>query len=192
MASKRLLIKLYNSNLIMYFNLNHSKKLNKLILIIILYLLVLLIINIINFLYFEVTVVFYSSLLDALISVLIISVAINLFKIYEPFEKFQIIFICLLIGYIYSISVPTIIDRSLSIYILEEIYKNNKAGIKIDDLDELISKKYMREYRVKEMRVSEQLASGTIYIDNDTIFLTEKGRLISIVTTAAREYILPK
>jgi hypothetical protein len=145
-----------------------------------------------HFSYFEVRVVLYSSLLDALIAVLTISIAINIFRIYGSFEKFQIIFMCLLIGFIYSISIPTIIDRSLSLYILEEISKNNEAGIKIDDLDMLISEKYMKDYRVKEMRIREQLASGTIYIANDTIFLSKKGRVISRLTKAARENLMPK
>jgi hypothetical protein len=64
-------------------------------------------------------------------------------------EKFLIIIILLQLGYNLIISVPTIIDRSLSFYLLEKINEINK-----NDVEGLIINEYLKKMRVAEMRIT--------------------------------------
>jgi hypothetical protein len=86
--------------------------------------------------------------------------------------------ILLLVGYSFSISLPTVIDRSLSFYFLEKI-KQHDGAINRNAMSEIFINDYMIEYKLVEMRLTEQLSSGTIEILDDCIFLTERGYLVT-------------
>ena len=99
----------------------------KLIAATILYGLMLLCIYFIHVSYFKVSVVFYSAILDAVIAAVVtlgLSQLIKWFRVFSAFETIQFICIWLLLGYSFAISVPTVIDRSLSFYILEKLFFN--------------------------------------------------------------------
>ena len=67
--------------------------------------------------YFRVDVVFYSALLDGIMAAIIAFFIMNIFpilKVFSAFEKTQLAAIWLLTAYALAISVPTVIDRSLS------------------------------------------------------------------------------
>jgi len=85
-----------------------------------LFLAVLIALYLVHVRYFQVDVVFYSALLDVLVAVLVtaaILFSLRFFGVFNPFEKCQLVAIWVLIGYALAISVPTVIDRSLSFYI---------------------------------------------------------------------------
>ncbi len=74
--------------------------------------------------YFPVNVVFYASITDAFIAAILAAAVLfftGLFSRLGGFEKSQLVAIWLLGGYAFAISIPTVIDRSLSFYILEKL-----------------------------------------------------------------------
>lgn len=144
--------------------------------------------------YFKVNVVFYSAIFDAFIAtVFMIGILLKLtyFSIFNLFEKFQMIIIWFLCGYILAISIPTIIDRSLSFYILEKIQQYG-GGIQIDKFEELFTKGYAKEHKLVDVRLTEQLESRTIIIQNSCVKLTERGDELATFSRFFRQHFLPK
>jgi hypothetical protein len=108
------------------------------------------------------------------------------------FERVLLYYIIsILIGYSIAITFPAVIDRSLSVYILEEFDKTSSAFSQ-NEINNLIVNKYMYDYRVTEMRITEQINSGTIYEDNGKYYLTNKGHFIATFTRFFRLHFLPK
>ena len=144
--------------------------------------------------FFRVDVIFYSAILDGVIATLIsilIIIIINKFLNFNFLENFQLIIIWFLLGYIHAITLPTIIDRSLSLYFLEKINQQG-GGIKILKLNDLFTNEYVREYRLIDVRVTEQMESGTIYLENECVKLTKKGQLIVKIGEFYRDNMLAK
>ncbi len=144
--------------------------------------------------YFKINVVFYSAIFDVfIITLFMASILLKLtyFSVFNLFEKFQMIIIWFLCGYILAISIPTIIDRSLSFYILEKI-KQYGGGIQIDKFEELFTKGYAKEHKLVDVRLTEQLESGTIIIQNECVKLTERGNQLATFSQFFRKNFLPK
>jgi hypothetical protein len=153
----------------------------------------LLTINIVHMRYFDVDVVFYASLLDAVIAVLLGAALLSLrvWAVFNPFEKLLLLLIWMLGGYAFAISVPTVIDRSLSFYILEKLQQRG-GGIREDAFDRVFTQEYMKEARLVDIRLTEQLQSGTIVIDHGCVKLTPKGAAIADFGRFYRSHLLPK
>jgi len=154
----------------------------------------LLIVYFIHVRFFKVNVVFYSSLLDVFFSLIIVAILIiknYLSSSLSRFEKFQSFFILGLLGYSFAISIPTVIDRSLSFYILEKLDQRG-GGIKFDRFNEVFTKEYMFEHRLVDIRLTEQEESGTITIKDGCVELTSRGKLISTFSSFFRSNLLPK
>jgi hypothetical protein len=144
--------------------------------------------------YLPVDVVFYSALLDVFIAVavsLIPLLVLAVFRSLEGFEKALLIVIWLLGGYAFAISVPTVIDRSLSFYLLEKLDQRG-GGIRLDAMNDVLEHEFMQEYRVLDARLTEQLQSGTITIQDGCIQLTPKGRRIAGWSRTFRTEFLPR
>lgn len=144
--------------------------------------------------YFKVNVVLYSALADGMLSTIfctIILVSMRYFAIFSTFEKFQLGFIWFLIAYILAISVPTVIDRSLSFYILEKLQQRG-GGIKLDAFESIFIKEYTKEHHLIDVRITEQSQSGTIIIENGCVKLTEKGNTLATFSRFFRSNLLPK
>ena len=99
--------------------------------------------------------------------------------------------IYLLIGYALAISVPTVIDRSLSFYILEKI-QDRGGGIKKSKFNEIFSKEYLLEHQLIKVRLTEQLESGTIIIENDCVKITKLGQAMAFFSHYFRKHFLAK
>lgn len=143
---------------------------------------------------FRVNVIFYAAIADGLIAAAVAGVilfAVGYFQILGTFEKIQLIIIWLLIGYSLAISVPTVIDRSLSFYILEKLQQRG-GGIKQESFEQVFTQEYMYEYRLVDVRLTEQLESGTISIENECVRLTEKGEKFASVSRYFRKHWLPR
>ena len=144
--------------------------------------------------YFKVNVVLYSALADGVISTIFCTIILSVmgyFAIFNAFEKFQLSFAWFLIAYILAISVPTVIDRSLSFYILEKLQQRG-GGIKLDAFELIFAKEYTKEHHLVEVRITEQSQSGTIVIENGCIKLTEKGNKLATFSRFFRKNLLPK
>jgi putative flippase GtrA len=151
--------------------------------------------NIIHFRLFRVSVVLYDAILDITIGT---AIAAALYLIFlssrlklNPTEFILTIAAIWLAGLTYAVYFPAIIDRSLSMYILEKIDQRG-GGIRQDAFEEVFIKEYVPEHRLVDIRITEQLNSGTIAIVDGCVVLTERGRRVVAFTTFYRQNLLPK
>lgn len=144
--------------------------------------------------YFRVDVVFYDALKDVLMAVSVSVLLLLISPYFSSFgfvEKFQMLIIWLLLGYIYAISVPTVIDRSLSFYILEKLQQRGGA-IRLERFEDIFTKEYVKEYHLVAVRLTEQKESGTVTISNDCVRLTQRGQYLASFSLYFRKHFLPK
>lgn len=143
----------------------------------------------------KVDVVLYSAIgcgaLAAAITGLLLGKA-SLFRCFNGFEKTLLTIIFALFSYILAISIPTIIDRSLSIYMLEKL-ADTPNGISKKEFSELVAHEYIESYHAVDIRLIEQLKSGTVLIDKDSrVYLTNEGEKIVKFSRFFKSYLLAK
>jgi len=162
--------------------------------LLLIYLLSGLIIYLIHINFFEVDVVLYSSLFDfglALVVVFFLGLRFKLITKIFCVETFKSFLIFCLLGYSIAITFPTVIDRSLSFYILEKI--NQRGGsVRFGALKEIIINEYLEEHKLVKVRVTEQIASGTIILQDECIKLTSKGMMVVEFSNFFRDFFLPR
>ena len=144
--------------------------------------------------FFKVNVVFYSAILDGVIATVILTIGLYLvkyFDIFNNFEKIQLSVIMFFISYAISITIPTVIDRSLSFYLLEKIQQRG-GGIQLHSMKDIFTKEYIVEHRLMDIRITEQLESGTIKITDGCVKLTGRGEKIANFSRFFRQEFLPK
>lgn len=158
-------------------------------------LLVYVLVNVLHFRFFPVRVVLYDSLFDLGIAAVLILGAyvlvLGLRMPLTPLEATLTIFLGLALTVNYAVTVPTVIDRSLSIYILEKLAQQG-GSIRYDAFEDILSKQYMSEHRVADIRLTEQVNSGTVTIVDGCVRLTPRGERIARFTRFFRTNILPK
>ena len=130
-----------------------------------------------------VDVVFYAALLDAIPSrpasgrrLLLVGPAATRFQRLR--ESCCSCSSGLLAGYALAISVPTVIDRSLSFYILEKLHQRG-GGIQLARFEEVFTAEYVKEHRLVDVRLTEQLQTGTVLIENGCVKLTPRGERLA-------------
>jgi hypothetical protein len=158
------------------------------------FVLILLLIYWIHINYFKVDVVFYAAIFDGILAAIVTGALLwawPFFKSLCNFEKSLLILIWLMVGYGLAISAPTVIDRSLSFYILEKIQQRG-GGIQQDAFERIFTQEYMKEHRLVDVRLTEQVQSGTIFIKNGCVMLTPKGETIAGFSRNFRQHWLPK
>lgn len=158
------------------------------------FVIILLAVYLVHITFFRVNVVFYDSMLDgviATVAALLLMSLVRWFADFSAFEKVQLACIWMLIGYAFAISVPTVIDRSLSIYILEKLQQRG-GGIKLSAFEDVFTKEYVKEHRLVDVRLTEQQQSGTIVIKDGCVKLTDWGNLIATSSRYFRNNFLPK
>ena len=158
------------------------------------YAILLLAIYVLHVRYVPVNVVFYSAILDAVLATILAATlvaTVRWFKVFTRFETLQLCCIWLLLGYSFAISVPTVIDRSLSFYILEKLQQRG-GGIKLDAFDQVFTKEYVKEHRLVDVRLTEQQQSGTVEIKDGCVKLTAWGQTIASSSRYFRAHFLPK
>lgn len=144
--------------------------------------------------YLRVDVVLYSAIADGMLATVIAAGFLYLwrgFNIFNGFEKLQLAVIWFLCGYIFAISIPTVIDRSLSFYILEKIQQRG-GGIQLAKFEEVFTKEYVTEHRLVDVRLTEQQQSGTITIQDGCVKLTARGAQLASFSRLFRKNLLPK
>jgi len=143
--------------------------------------------------FFKVDVILYSSIFDAMLATLLAGLILfaGYFSILSKLEKSLLIIIWLQLGYIFSITLPTVIDRSLSFYILEKIQQRG-GGIKHSNFDYIFKHEYMKEHHLVNIRLTEQIQSGTIIIINDCVKLTDFGSNLAHFSRYFRKNLLPE
>ena len=144
--------------------------------------------------FFKVNVVFYSAIIDGVIATVVLMIglySIKYFDIFNLFERVQLSIIMFLISYALSITIPTVIDRSLSFYILEKIQQRG-GGVQLLSMKDIFTKEYIVEHRLMDIRITEQLESGTIKIVDNCVMLTNRGEKMADFSRFFRQNLLPK
>ncbi len=144
--------------------------------------------------FMHVNVVFYSAIVDGVLAAFITTglvMALRSFSVFSGFEKLQMLIIWLLTAYALAISVPTVLDRSLSFYILEKLQQRG-GGIQQSRFTEVFTDEYLKEHRLVDVRLTEQLESGTIRIEDGCVRLTPKGDGLASFSRFFRRHLLPK
>lgn len=144
--------------------------------------------------FFKVDVVGYAALVDAVIAAVLAGVLLFVLKWFygmEKFERILLVVIYLLGGYAFAVSIPTVVDRSLSLYILQKLDQRG-GGIKQDQIGWVFVNEYMPEDRLVDVRLTEAVQSGTVVITNGCVVLTDKGRSLADFSTWFHENLLPK
>lgn len=142
----------------------------------------------------RVDVVFYAALSDVLLAAALTGLLLwraRWFAVLGDFEKLQLFVLWLLAGYALAISVPTVIDRSLSFYLLEKLAQRG-GSIREDAFERVFVEEYMREHRLVAVRLTEQLESGTIRIEAGCVHLAPRGRMLASLSRAFRRHLLPR
>jgi hypothetical protein len=169
-------------------------KLVSIVAIIVFFLLVFLAVNTLHFRFLPVHVVLYDTLLDAALAAVIIGGVVFALHRRLPLTKHESA-LTLLVGFllsaIYAITFPTIIDRSLSIYILEKLAQRG-GSIRQSAVEEILVKEFFPEHRLVEARLTEQINSGTIVVSNGCVRLTPLGYSIARFTRFYRTTMLPR
>ena len=144
--------------------------------------------------FFKVNVVFYAAIVDGVIAtslMLVLLRVIRPLRVFNGFEQVLIALVWLLFGYAYAISVPTVIDRSLSFYTLEKLQQRGGA-IQLAAFERVYATEYMKEHRLVDVRLTEQQQSGTITIADGCVRLTARGEFLASASRFFRTYFLPK
>jgi hypothetical protein len=142
----------------------------------------------------KVDVVFYSTIGSAVIAAGLAGSMLYLlryFNVLSGLEKLQLMVIWLLAGYAFAISVPTLIDRSLSFYLLEKLQQRG-GGILQTRFQDVFVHEYLVEHRLVDVRLTEQLASGTIRIEGGCVLLTPRGAKLATFSRWFRTNLLPR
>jgi len=142
----------------------------------------------------RVNVVFYAAIFDGVLAAIVTGLMLYFlpaFNAFNFFEKSQMVVIWLLAAYAVAISLPTVIDRSLSFYILEKLHQRG-GGIQQANFEQVFTREYVREHRLVDVRLTEQLASGTIKLENGCVKLTDKGERLARFSRYFRQNWLPK
>jgi hypothetical protein len=136
----------------------------------------------------------YDAILDGAIATFIAgSILFSIRKLapLSHFDRTMLVIVWVLGSYIFAISIPTVLDRSLSLYILEKLQQRG-GGIKHEAFEQIFTKEYVIEHRLIDVRLTEQLESGTILIDNDCVKLTAFGGWVATTSRYLRKNFLPK
>jgi hypothetical protein len=160
----------------------------------VLFIVLLLAIHFIHMRFLPVNVVLFSAVIDALIAAGLTAALTARWLWQREFsflEHVQLIVIWLLGGYAFAISVPTVIDRSLSFYILEKLQQRGGA-IQQSSFEDVFRVEYLAEHRLVDVRLTEQLQSGTITITNGCVRLTDKGHQMADWSRFYRAHLLPR
>ena len=158
------------------------------------YIVILLATYYINIRFFRVNVVGFTALVDAVIAAVIAGALLFVLKWFRAMEKFErilLVVIYLLGGFGFAVAIPTVIDRSLSLYILQKLDQRG-GGIKEDQIGWVFVNEYVPEDRLVDVRLTEATQSGTVVIKDGCVILTDKGRLLAEFSTWFHEYMLPK
>ncbi|MEM9412116.1 MAG: hypothetical protein AAGA30_13445 [Planctomycetota bacterium] len=152
-------------------------------------------INYLHFQFISVSVILYACLWDILLATLVV-VGGYLFlrrdKAYLLKTEFGLtVLACNLFIVIYSIMGPTVIDRSLSLYIVNKI--DQRGGeVKESAMPDIFVREYLPEFRLVDVRMTEQVTSGTVEIENGCVHLTARGKRLSRFVNWYRANFLPK
>tara|TARA_R110001606_G_scaffold155424_3_gene297624 strand:- start:9094 stop:9729 length:636 start_codon:yes stop_codon:yes gene_type:complete len=154
-----------------------------------------LLINFLHFHFLAVKVILYACVWDALAASILVLVPYGFLRLgHGPLLTTEFALVAIasnLMIILYAVMGPTVIDRSLSIYIVQKI---DQRGGRVAEsaMRDIFVKEYLPEFRLVDVRMTEQVTSGTVEIENGCIILTPKGRRLSVFADFYRNIFLPR
>ncbi len=157
--------------------------------------LVFLLINFIHFQTLVVKVILYACMWDA---VLAVGLVFGAYWIFWRRRSSLLVSEVALVGLssflfmaLYAVLGPTVIDRSLSLYIVEKL--DQRGGeISEDAMGDVFTREYLPEFRLVDVRLTEQVTSGTAVIEDGCIKLTAQGKNLAAFVRFYRRTFLPR
>lgn len=153
---------------------------------------------VVNYLHFQlvpVYVILYACLADALIALILVWGLYFLIRWGKAELAATEVALSVLTSFLaialYSVMGPTVIDRSLSIYIVEKVAQRG-GEVAEASMPAIFIEEYMPEYRLVDVRMTEQLASGTLRLENGCLRITDRGRTIAAFASFYRRHFLPQ
>ena len=156
-------------------------------------------VSLVHFRYFEVRVVLYAGLFDALLAAGLVGIGLAALARLRATPFLGLVGIepalawtaGLLASLFFVVLIPTVVDRSLSIYLLEKLDQRGGA-IAADRLETIFVDEYLPEHHVVGVRLTEQLNSGTIRLENGCVRLTSQGKRAVWFAQTFRGAFLPR
>ena len=154
-----------------------------------------LIVNYIHFQNFTVNVILYACMWDAVIAAIIVMGAYIWLRLKSgPLlaTEFALTGIAsFFLVLLYGVMGPTVVDRSLSIYLVQKVDQRGGA-VAESSMHDIFVKEYLPEFGVVDVRLTEQLTSGTIKVEDGCVILTPKGVRVSRFVNWYRKALLPR
>ncbi len=86
--------------------------------------------------------------------------------------------IYVLLGYCFIITIPTLLDRAISVYMIAVVAQSGARGLSKAEIQEGFLRDYVEGGFTVEKRLNEQLVSG-FFVEHEGQFLvTDKGRFV--------------
>ena len=170
-----------------------SRLLGRMMVAVMLFLLIFGTIHYIHFRFMLVNVVLFSAVLDGLLATGVTGLILftgRYFSLVQYSEKILLSVIFLLTGYTLALSIPAVIDRSLSFYILEKLQQRG-GGILLDRMPEVFTQEYMKEHHLVDIRITEQMEAGTVVVRDGCVRLTPWGNAMATGSRFYRLHFLP-
>jgi hypothetical protein len=150
-------------------------------------------IHYVHFRLMHVNVVLFSAVLDGMLATLLTSAIVfasSFFRSIRFTEKILLSIVFMLSGYALALSIPAVIDRSLSFYILEKLQQRG-GGILLDRMPDVFIHEYMKEHHLVDIRITEQLEAGTVEVRDGCVRLTPWGNSMATASRFYRLHFLP-
>ena len=156
---------------------------------------VFLLVNFLHFQYVPVSVILYACIWDLVIANILVLAPYWYIRRRAP--RLPVTELTLtaiasnLLILLYAVMGPTVIDRSLSIYIVQKI---DQRGGEVQEaaMGDIFIQEYMPEMRLIDVRLTEQVTSGTVLAEGDCLILTPKGKALSNFAAFYRATFLPQ
>lgn len=132
-------------------------------------------------------VVLYNGVVNALLAVALLALVVFARQKHRALDtKLLVVSNGGLVIILVLVLGPVAIDRSLSLYLLNQIDRHDGAVMRAE-VDKMIAETYPIDMKVREQRVVEQINTGNLHRAPDgRLTLTERGRAIMRVTTFIR------
>ena len=142
--------------------------------------------------FFRVNVVFYAAIADAVFASLIAGARIGLDEVLSTpgrFRKFLLISNLACSGLCVGNLGPTVIDRSLSFYILEKLQQRG-GGIRKDRFEDVFTREYLKEHRLMDVATHRTIGIRNNHCQRTTAFYSLPRESASRVSVASSEHHL--
>ena len=175
---------------------NNGKFFNNYLILAIGYIGLFFIVNAIHFHFFNPQVILYSLLFDLIVSLMIVVISLVIINKTFFLYKNALFTLFFLIStsqalVIYAFVVPTAIERSLSVYLLERL-ESSQGMLSISDFNNIAEHDYFNDMSVIETSIDEQVSTGSIVIIDNKVVITDKGKRLVKIFSFVKRYLLPK